>query len=47
MNLRIDIFYDGILFGFTYYPKEEVADQFDFYELNLYILFIRITFIWY
>ena len=45
MNLRIDIHNDGILFGFTYYPKED-ADQFDFNELNIYLLFIRMTYSW-
>jgi hypothetical protein len=41
--MKIDIYFDGILIGFTYYPAENVND---FNEVNLYILFIRITIWW-
>lgn len=43
MSFRVDIYNDGILLGFTYYNKANVDD---FNELNVYLLFIRITYQW-
>lgn len=44
MSIRIDLYSDGILAGFTFYPAGDIDD--DFNEFNLYLLFIRITLTW-
>lgn len=43
MSVRIDVYSDGILVGFTYYPAVNIDD---FNEFNLYAFFIRITITW-
>jgi hypothetical protein len=44
MSVKIDLFSDGILVGFTYYPAGEIDD--DFNELNIYLFIIRISYKW-
>lgn len=45
MRIKIDLFPDGLLFGFTYYPKS-TYDEFDFTEINIYLLFCKIHCQW-
>jgi len=48
--IHVTLLSDGVLFGFTYYGlgdrAPEYADE-DWKELNLYLLFLRISFRWY
>jgi hypothetical protein len=43
MVVRIDIYSDGILLGFTYYAAENTDD---YNEFNFYLFITRITIQW-
>lgn len=49
MELKITLFNDGMLLGFTHYSKEDKLEHFrdEWNELNIYLLIFQIQFKWY
>jgi|TARA_R100001086_G_scaffold49484_1_gene21958 hypothetical protein len=45
MDFRITLLGDGALLGFTYFSKDDVADE-DWNELNLYLVICCLTWRW-
>ena len=47
-DFEIIIFWDGLLVGYTYYPKDDefMGTVYDFNELNIYLLFIKFSYRW-
>jgi len=46
MDFQIVSIGDGILFGATYYSKNDVDGE-DWAELNLYLFIVRLTWRWF
>ena len=45
MDFRITLLGDGALLGFTYFSKDDVADE-DWNEFNLYLVIYCLTWRW-
>ena len=46
MDFQIVSIGDGMLFGATYYSKDDVIEE-DWAELNIYLLIVKLTWRWF
>ena len=46
MDFEIISIGDGVLFGLTYYSKDDVVEE-DWAELNIYLLIVKLTWRWF